>query len=106
MRTTLIVTVAGGVNLHALGEPLRRFLRSDFLLSLMFQPVAFAGQGGRTFTPQDPLARVTIPDVVAALAAAGAVGIATQVRHPDQPQVTQRQVNLHTPDAQRTRWLF
>jgi hypothetical protein len=31
--------------------------------------MAYTGQGGSTFSPQDPLARVTVPDVVAALAA-------------------------------------
>lgn len=68
VRTTLISTVARGVNEHSIGECVELLLQSDFILSLLFQPAAYTG-GGSCFAPHDPLDVVTIPDVVAAVEA-------------------------------------
>lgn len=63
--TTLIMTVARGVNEHLIGQCVKLFLESDFLLSLMIQPAAHRGRG-ESFAPHDPRDVLTIPDVVRA----------------------------------------
>ncbi len=64
VRTTLISTVAKGVNDSAIGDCIRLLLESDFILSLLFQPAAYTGKGGSRFEPHDPLDVLTVPDVV------------------------------------------
>ena len=67
VRTTLVSTVARGVNDHLVGDVVRLFYDKSFLLSLMFQPAVYNGAGGGRFQPHDPLDVVTISDVVAAI---------------------------------------
>jgi len=64
VRTTLVATVAKGVNDHRIGEAVRLLFERDFILSLMFQPAAYTGYGGAHFAPHNPLDVITIPDVV------------------------------------------
>lgn len=64
VRTTLVATVAKGVNDDRIGEAVRLLFERDFILSLMFQPAAYTGYGGAHFAPHDPLNVMTIPDVV------------------------------------------
>ena len=66
VRTTIVSTVARGVNDHLVGECVKLLYERDFILSLMFQPAAYTGTGGAHFGPHDPLDVVTIPDVVRA----------------------------------------
>ncbi|KYF72425.1 radical SAM protein [Sorangium cellulosum] len=66
VRTTLVSTVARGVNDDRIGECLRLLYDNDFILSLTFQPAAYTGYGGAHFAPHDPLNVMTIPDVVRA----------------------------------------
>ncbi len=63
VRTTLVCTVARGVNDGHLGEVLELLYSRDFILSLTLQPAAYMGD----FSPHDPLDVVTIPDVARAL---------------------------------------
>lgn len=64
VRTTIVATVARGINEEWVGECIRLLFEKDFLLSVMFQPAAYTGTGS-TFAPHDPLDVVTIPDVIA-----------------------------------------
>jgi len=64
VRTTLIATVARGVNDTAIGDCIRLLLENDFILSLLFQPAAYTGAGGSRFEPHDPLDVLTVPDLV------------------------------------------
>jgi uncharacterized radical SAM superfamily Fe-S cluster-containing enzyme len=64
VRTTIVSTVAKGVNDDNIGECVRLLFERDFILSLMFQPAAYTGYGGAHFAPHDPLNVMTIPDVV------------------------------------------
>ena len=64
VRTTLVSTLAKGVNDQRIGECVRLLLEHDFILSLMFQPAAYTGYGGAHFAPHNPLDVITIPDVV------------------------------------------
>ncbi|WP_437493620.1 radical SAM protein [Sorangium sp. So ce1014] len=66
VRTTLVSTVARGVNDDRIGDCLRLLYDNDFILSLTFQPAAYTGYGGAHFAPHDPLDVMTIPDVVRA----------------------------------------
>jgi uncharacterized radical SAM superfamily Fe-S cluster-containing enzyme len=68
VRTTIVSTVARGVNDDAIGECIRLLYDNDFILSLTFQPAAFTGYGGAHFAPHDPLDIITIPDIVRAAA--------------------------------------
>lgn len=63
--TTLIATIARGVNEDQVGDLVRLLMERDFLLSLLFQPAAHIGRG-EAFEGFDPLDRVTVPDVVRA----------------------------------------
>lgn len=64
VRTTIVATVARGVNDAHVGELVRLLYEKDFLLSLTFQPAAYVGHGGSSFAQHDPLDVLTIPDVV------------------------------------------
>ncbi|MBI5513751.1 MAG: radical SAM protein [Deltaproteobacteria bacterium] len=66
VRTTIVSTVAKGINDDQVGECIKLLYERDFILSLMFQPAAFTGYGGAHFGPHDPSDVMTIPDVVAA----------------------------------------
>lgn len=66
VRTTIVATVARGVNDHEIGDCVRLLLERDFILSLMFQPAAYTGTGGAHFAPHDPQQIITIPDIVRA----------------------------------------
>lgn len=69
VRTTIVSTVAKGVNDDRIGECIKLLYDNDFILSLTFQPAAFTGYGGAHFAPHNPMDVITIPDVVAAAAA-------------------------------------
>lgn len=64
VRTTIVATVARGVNERFIGNCVRMLYENDFVLSLMFQPAAYTGFGGSTFDVHDPMDVLTIPDVV------------------------------------------
>ena len=64
VRTTIVSTVAKGVNDDQIGDCIRLLFERDFILSLMFQPASYTGYGGAHFGPHDPLDVITIPDVV------------------------------------------
>ena len=66
VRTTLVSTVAKGVNDDQIGDCIRLLFERDFILSLTFQPAAYTGYGGSHFGPHDPLDIITIPDIVRA----------------------------------------
>ena len=66
--TQLSFVPARGVNEHEIGQAVRLMLEEDFILSLIFQPVALTGQGGAAFH-QDPMDRITITSVIKAIAA-------------------------------------
>jgi 7,8-dihydro-6-hydroxymethylpterin dimethyltransferase len=66
-RTTIVSTVARGVNDHTIGDAVKLLMEKDFILSLMFQPAAYTGYGGAHFGPHDPMNVMTIPDVVNAI---------------------------------------
>jgi uncharacterized radical SAM superfamily Fe-S cluster-containing enzyme len=68
VRTTIVCTVAKGVNDGRIGEAIRLLYEKDFILSLMFQPAAYTGYGGGHFHPHDPMDVITIPDIVRAAA--------------------------------------
>ncbi len=64
VRTTIVSTIAKGVNDSQIGECVKLLFERDFILSLMFQPAAYTGFGGAHFAPHNPLDVITIPDVV------------------------------------------
>ena len=64
VRTTIVSTVAKGVNDDQIGECIKLLYERDFILSLTFQPAAFTGYGGAHFAPHDPMNIITIPDIV------------------------------------------
>ncbi|MDB4986667.1 MAG: hypothetical protein JWN04_1845 [Myxococcaceae bacterium] len=66
VRTTIVSTLAKGVNDDQIGECIRLLYERDFILSLTFQPAAFTGYGGEHFAPHNPMDVITIPDVVRA----------------------------------------
>jgi 7,8-dihydro-6-hydroxymethylpterin dimethyltransferase len=66
VRTTIVSTVAKGVNDDQIGDCIRLLFERDFILSLMFQPASYTGYGGAHFGPHDPLDVITIPDIVRA----------------------------------------
>ena len=51
VRTTVVSTVARGVNEDRIGECVRLLFERDFILSLMFQPAAYTGYGGGAPVP-------------------------------------------------------
>ena len=64
VRTTIVSTVAKGVNDANIGECIDLLFNRDFILSLTFQPAAYTGYGGAHFAPHDPMNVITIPDIV------------------------------------------
>lgn len=64
VKTTIVSTVAKGVNDDKIGECIDLLYSKDFILSLTFQPAAFTGYGGAHFAPHNPMDVVTIPDIV------------------------------------------
>jgi uncharacterized radical SAM superfamily Fe-S cluster-containing enzyme len=64
VRTTIVSTVARGVNDQHIGDCIRLLYERDFILSLTFQPAAYTGYGGEHFAPHNPLDVITIPDIV------------------------------------------
>jgi uncharacterized radical SAM superfamily Fe-S cluster-containing enzyme len=64
VRTTIVSTVAKGVNDQNIGDCIRLLYERDFILSLTFQPAAYTGYGGEHFAPHNPMDVITIPDVV------------------------------------------
>ena len=64
VRTTIVSTVAKGVNDSQIGECVKLLFERDFILSLTFQPASYTGYGGSHFGPHDPLNIITIPDIV------------------------------------------
>jgi 7,8-dihydro-6-hydroxymethylpterin dimethyltransferase len=66
--TQLIFVAARGVNDHQVGRAVDLLLEEKHILSLNFQPVAHTGQGGGRFV-HDPMDRLTIPGVIAAIEA-------------------------------------
>ena len=66
VRTTLVSTLAMGVNDDSVGACIDLLFRNDFILSLTFQPAAYTGSGGTHFAPHDPNNVMTIPDVIRA----------------------------------------
>jgi hypothetical protein len=64
VRTTIVSTLAKGVNDQHIGDCIRLLYERDFILSLTFQPAAYTGYGGEHFAPHNPMDVVTIPDVV------------------------------------------
>jgi uncharacterized radical SAM superfamily Fe-S cluster-containing enzyme len=67
IATQLSFVPARGVNEHEIGKAVELLLKEDFILSLIFQPVALTGQGGAAFG-QDPMDRLTITSVINAAA--------------------------------------
>ncbi len=65
---SLTATVARDINQDRLAEIVELLFQHDHILSVMFQPAAYAGNAAGTPRPADAL---TIPDVIAALAGAG-----------------------------------
>ncbi len=61
--TQLSFVPARGVNEHEIGKAVELMLKEDFIISLIFQPVALTGQGGAAFN-QDPMDRMTITSVI------------------------------------------
>ena len=65
---SLTATVASGVNDNRLAEIADLLFQHDHILSVMFQPAAYAGSAAEQ---QRPAGAVTIPDVIAALHGVG-----------------------------------
>ncbi|GAB4557258.1 MAG: hypothetical protein Tsb0020_01260 [Haliangiales bacterium] len=65
--TQLIFVAVRGVNDHQIGQAVELLLSEDHILSLNFQPMAYTGHGGGTYEV-DPMERLTIPGVIAAIA--------------------------------------
>jgi uncharacterized radical SAM superfamily Fe-S cluster-containing enzyme len=68
ITTSLTMTAAGGVNDDQFSPMLDYLFDQDHVVSLMVQPIAFAGRGGAM---RDKINRLTIPDVVRLLGSAG-----------------------------------
>jgi hypothetical protein len=68
ISTSLTMTVAGGVNDDQFPAVLDYFFSQPHLVSLMIQPLAFVGRGREL---RGQVARLTIPEIVRSLAAAG-----------------------------------
>ncbi len=66
--TQLIFVATRGANEDQIGQAVELLLAEDHILSLNFQPAAFTGLGGGVYAG-DPLDRLTIPGVIAAIEA-------------------------------------
>jgi len=64
IASSLTMTLAGGVNESQLDEAIDYLMQRDHILSLMIQPLAFAGRGAGL---ADAARRLSIPDVVSLL---------------------------------------
>jgi uncharacterized radical SAM superfamily Fe-S cluster-containing enzyme len=64
ITTTLIMTLAGGVNDDHLDRMVDLLFERDHVVSLMLQPIAFAGRAQKH---QELFGRLTIPDVISLL---------------------------------------
>ena len=85
MTTSLTMTAAGGVNEDQLPRVLEYFFAQPHVVSLMIQPLAFAGRlDGRCRLADAPANenRLTIPDVVQRLAESGVPAVRAQDFHP------------------------
>ena len=98
VRTTIVSTVAKGVNDGRIGECIRLLFEKDFILSLMFQPAAYTGYGGGHFHPHDPLDVITIPDIVRA-AEEQTEGAAAEERLPAPALLAPGLLRAHLPAA-------
>jgi 7,8-dihydro-6-hydroxymethylpterin dimethyltransferase len=67
LPTQIIFVAAKGVNDHQIGQVVDLMMKEDFIISINFQPVAHTGLGGGVFA-HDPMDRLTIPGVIAAIA--------------------------------------
>lgn len=72
ITTTLTMTLAGGVNDTQIPAMLDRLFSTDHVVSLMIQPLAFAGRGANM---TESIRRLSIPDVVDLLDRAGHPGV-------------------------------
>jgi uncharacterized radical SAM superfamily Fe-S cluster-containing enzyme len=72
VTTSLTMTLAGGVNDHAVAEVIEEWRRRENVVSLMIQPVAFVGRAARF---RDTWGRLSIPDVVRLVGRAGVPSI-------------------------------
>jgi uncharacterized radical SAM superfamily Fe-S cluster-containing enzyme len=73
ISTSLTMTAAGGVNEDQFSGLLTYFFSQSHVLSLMIQPVAFAGRGAGL---SENVKRLTIPDITRALSMAGHPAVA------------------------------
>jgi uncharacterized radical SAM superfamily Fe-S cluster-containing enzyme len=71
---SLTATVARGVNDHAIRDVADLLFQRDHILSVMFQPAAYAGQAAALGRPEQA---VTIPDVIQALDGAGSATVSS-----------------------------
>ena len=74
ISTSLTMTVAGGVNDDQFPQMLDYLFSHDHIVSMMIQPVAFAGRGAGLSSKAK---RLTIPDIVKALGEAGHPNVAS-----------------------------
>ena len=68
VSTSLTMTLAGGINEDELAGAVEYLFGHDHVVSLMIQPMAFAGRGARM---AGHVERLTIPDVIRLLEASG-----------------------------------
>ena len=72
---SLTATITAGVNDHQVKDIADLLFRHDHILSAMFQPAAYTGNGAHF---ERPLDAVTIPDVIAGLKGAGNGAVSTE----------------------------
>ncbi len=60
--TVFVITAVRGYNENEIGRILDHALSLDFVTSVTIQPMAYTGSGGTGF-PQDPLLKLTQPDI-------------------------------------------
>ena len=68
ITTSLTMTAAGGVNDNQFGQMAELLFSSQHIVSMMIQPLSFAG---RASAMKHRVPRLTIPDIIGALGAAG-----------------------------------
>jgi 7,8-dihydro-6-hydroxymethylpterin dimethyltransferase len=79
ISTSLTMTAAGGVNDDQFPAVLDYFFAQPHVISLMIQPLSFAGRGRQM---QGHVTRLTLPDVVRLLASAGRPEVRAEDFHP------------------------
>ena len=72
ISTSLTVTAAGGVNDDQFGRILEYFFAQPNVVSMMIQPIAFAGRGAEL---TGKAGRLSIPDITRLIGSAGASGV-------------------------------